>query len=866
VAGDTASDATAEGRWDVALSFAGTQRDYVAQVAAALRARGVRAFYDADEQVRLWGTHLAEELPRIYAQESAAVVVFVSADYAQGDWTRLERRAAFSRAVTEAGVYVLPARFGDSELPGLLPDVVSVDLRELAPERFADLVAAKLVILGIIPRGESAPSGQLPDVWDTAVWQPGWPVEQLDDPFVLEVHPAIDAGARAAGLPALPAYVPRSHDLRLRDTVRRAVGGHSAVALLVGGSSTGKTRACWEVVKTLPASWRLWHPINPGRPEAALAELPRIGPRTVVWLNEAQHYLLTPASELGERVAAGLRELLRDPGRRPVLVLSTIWPEYWADLATAPTPGQPDPHAQARALLTGADIPVPDAFTGPALAALHTASGGDPRLAEAMEHAEKGQVTQYLAGAPALLERYRNAPPAAKALIEAAMDARRLGHDLALPHAFLEAAAPGYLSDQQWDALGEDWLDQALAYTAAPCRGARGPLTRIRPRPGQPGYDQPHYRLADYLDQHARTTRRVHRAPAALWNALLAHATDADAPRLADSARSRRLDRYAISLYRRAATTGDGYADYRLAELLAHRGDLDGLRVRAVAGDGHAADRLAELATQLDEHYDVHGATEVLQVCIKAGGHPSHALVNRLTERGDPKDPAELRGGAEAGDRPPADLLAERGDLDGLRARVAAGDGYAAYRLADLLIEHADLDGAIEVLRARAEAGDRKATHLLARQLADHNDLDGFLDALHVRMDIGDGHAAELLAEHGALDGAIEVLRARADTGDRMAAYLLADLLVERGDVDGLQARVAVGDGYAAYLLARQLAKRGDLGGAIEVLRVRVDAGDRNAADPLADLLHECGRWEEAERLRRFGFNPDGSIASGTDG
>jgi hypothetical protein len=116
-------------RWDVALSFAGAQRDYVEKVAQALKARGVRCFYDADEQVRLWGTHVAEELPRIYLQESAAVVVFISADYAGRDWTRLERRAAFSRAVAEAGAYVLPARFDDSELPRLLPDVVTIHLR-----------------------------------------------------------------------------------------------------------------------------------------------------------------------------------------------------------------------------------------------------------------------------------------------------------------------------------------------------------------------------------------------------------------------------------------------------------------------------------------------------------------------------------------------------------------------------------------------------------------------------------------------------------------------------------------------------------------------------------------------------------------
>ena len=138
-------------RWDVALSFAGAQREYVGQVAAALKARGVRCFYDADEKVRLWGMNLTEELPRIYAHESAAVVVFVSADYAAGNWTRLERRSAFSRAVDDAGVYVLPARFDDSELPGLLSDISYIDLRDCTPGQFADLVAAKLADLAISP-------------------------------------------------------------------------------------------------------------------------------------------------------------------------------------------------------------------------------------------------------------------------------------------------------------------------------------------------------------------------------------------------------------------------------------------------------------------------------------------------------------------------------------------------------------------------------------------------------------------------------------------------------------------------------------------------------------------------------------------
>jgi len=84
-------------RWDVALSFAGAERPYVEQVASALKARGVRCFYDADEQIELWGKYLAEELPAIYAEQAAAVVVFVFAEYAARDWTRLERRAALNR-------------------------------------------------------------------------------------------------------------------------------------------------------------------------------------------------------------------------------------------------------------------------------------------------------------------------------------------------------------------------------------------------------------------------------------------------------------------------------------------------------------------------------------------------------------------------------------------------------------------------------------------------------------------------------------------------------------------------------------------------------------------------------------------------
>lgn len=65
--------------------------------------------------------------------------------------------------------------------------------------------------------------------------------------------------------------------------VRAAAEGSSRIAVLVGGSSTGKTRACWEALQILqdrPERWLLWHPIDPTYPDAALRELPGTGPRT----------------------------------------------------------------------------------------------------------------------------------------------------------------------------------------------------------------------------------------------------------------------------------------------------------------------------------------------------------------------------------------------------------------------------------------------------------------------------------------------------------------------------------------------------------------------------------------------------------
>jgi len=327
----------------------------------------------------------------------------------------VEAQDAVGRVPSVPSRDTIAACIGSPELPAKQSDAITI-AATLASHGRRDFDDAK---------------DQARQLWAAAYrWAPlGRPIVELDDPFALEVHRAIDAAPGHIGLSVLPRYLEREHDRELRERVHGAAGGRSTMVVLVGGSSTGKTRACWEAIHQLPTGWRLWHPFDPTRPDAVLDTLEQVGPGTVVWLNETQHYLLTSPHELGERVAAGLRALLGDPRRGPVLVLGTIWPEYWDTLTRDPTVGAADSHAQARALLSGTDIGVPDAFAPLALTALRAVADTDPRLAQAQTHAQDGQITQFLAGVPALLERYRNAPPAAKALIEAGLNHPGAGPD-----------------------------------------------------------------------------------------------------------------------------------------------------------------------------------------------------------------------------------------------------------------------------------------------------------------------------------------------------------------------------------------------------------------------------------------------------
>jgi hypothetical protein len=130
--------------FDVCLSFAGEDRQFVSQVAQELRRRGVRVFYDEYEQVDLWGKDLYVHLDDVYRNAARYCILFASDAYAGKLWTNHERQSAQARAFEENAEYLLPARFDDTAVPGLRPTVGYIDLRKHTPAQFAELITKKI--------------------------------------------------------------------------------------------------------------------------------------------------------------------------------------------------------------------------------------------------------------------------------------------------------------------------------------------------------------------------------------------------------------------------------------------------------------------------------------------------------------------------------------------------------------------------------------------------------------------------------------------------------------------------------------------------------------------------------------------------
>ncbi len=319
-------------------------------------------------------------------------------------------------------------------------------------------------------------------------------------------------------------------------------------------------------------------------------------------------------------------------------------------------------------------------------AAAALAGAGDDLLADALTRAAAhGRLAQELAGAPELLRRYEHGAPRTRALLKAAMDARRVGVGLHQPQDFLVTAATGYLDDHEWEELPDDWGEAALADTTRRVHGRLAPLRRIDPqrarrplgwpvpgaRAGLPGTagTAPWFRLADCLEQHGRAVRWRLCPPASFWWAYSHLDGPDDLDRLAEAAENRyRLD-WASQLRERAArlrrgetptAARDGQeggapkqagrmappdADDEallpaLARLQAQTASWKGAEIlcRQAVDAGYSAS-VTELARLREQHGDLRGAEALVRRAADAAHGTVVAKLARLGEQGgDAKD------------------------------------------------------------------------------------------------------------------------------------------------------------------------------------------------------------------------------------
>lgn len=133
-----------EYKYDITLSFAGEDREYVEKVAEILKQNDVKVFYDKFEETELWGKDLGIHFEFVYARSAKYCIPFISEYYKNKLWTNYEIRNAISRAIETKEDYILPAKFDDTKIDGLRTSLGYIDLRRYEPEEFAKIILKKL--------------------------------------------------------------------------------------------------------------------------------------------------------------------------------------------------------------------------------------------------------------------------------------------------------------------------------------------------------------------------------------------------------------------------------------------------------------------------------------------------------------------------------------------------------------------------------------------------------------------------------------------------------------------------------------------------------------------------------------------------
>ena len=134
--------------YDVAVSFAGAQRDEVEPLVRACQQLGVKVFYDKDKTVEFWGEHFHYGMRDIYGGAHARYFMpFLSKEYLASPYPMDEFHAGALHALEiMGGNYILPIMVGDVQVPSRLlsPSIGYLMLENYTTDELAAIIAKKV--------------------------------------------------------------------------------------------------------------------------------------------------------------------------------------------------------------------------------------------------------------------------------------------------------------------------------------------------------------------------------------------------------------------------------------------------------------------------------------------------------------------------------------------------------------------------------------------------------------------------------------------------------------------------------------------------------------------------------------------------
>lgn len=456
-------------------------------------------------------------------------------------------------------------------------------------------------------------------------------VNEVRNPLYLGVHRASGPGAagRAGHDSAdsrVPVYVPRDLDAQLRE--RLASGGF---ILIVGDSTAGKTRSAFEAaVATLPEHF-LVAPRDRAALPSALAKATEMT-KCILWLNDLEQYV-------GALSRYKIAELIEQDGSHRV-ILATLRAAEEARFTSDSIADQSGRQAYRGALEV---LEVAERVHMPRLFSLAErerarARTWDPRIADALLHADSYGIAEYVAAGPELVRDWDDAwspntdpeapaNPRGAALVMAAVDIRRAGYTSAIPNRLIDDVHDHYLASHGGIRLHPESLADAWAWA---CRPRRATTALLQPA------DDHHVDVFDYLvDVVQRSRPPGDHVPGHVVCAAAGSADPAD------------LDSIAATAYTQGRYELAEYAYKRAIRIKAADADLGQEHPRTLI----SRDRLALTLIALGRPEEAEAEQRaVLSIAARTLG-PEHQTTRQ--PRQSRQNPARTRTAGGGGDRAP---------------------------------------------------------------------------------------------------------------------------------------------------------------------------------------------------------------------